>query len=362
MIGMICEAGLQPRASRGAEAPRYVLRRHVRTTAQPHSRTTGQPDNRTTGRLRQKVIIDRREPVRSADGSASGQSFAAFSLIVAPAILTNASSVLAMSTSNRLARAVDRARDLARQLETAEASAGEMDAEARREFDRRLQELTATEQRDDDAAAGAAELLLRARRVRVGRRSSALLGAVMARVRPRRRCSYARIRRRRRRHDRRRRARARVDPPGARDEHRRARHQRARRKRPRAGAATIIGMTFGQASPDLLPGARNAVDVCLAIAARRARRARLPTRRAREVAASLEQALTERGASATCLPIESVSPRPMPQRAGGSAGRARAGRCRDPLRPAAGRRARRPHAPSSASSSGGGSATRTWSA
>ena len=43
--------------------------------------------------------------------------FAVLSLIVAPAILTNASSVLAMSTSNRLARAVDRARDLARQLE-----------------------------------------------------------------------------------------------------------------------------------------------------------------------------------------------------------------------------------------------------
>lgn len=43
--------------------------------------------------------------------------FAALSLIVAPAILTNASSVLAMSTSNRLARAVDRARDLSRQLE-----------------------------------------------------------------------------------------------------------------------------------------------------------------------------------------------------------------------------------------------------
>lgn len=48
---------------------------------------------------------------------ASSNPFAALSLIVAPAILTNASSVLAMSTSNRLARAVDRARDLARQLE-----------------------------------------------------------------------------------------------------------------------------------------------------------------------------------------------------------------------------------------------------
>ncbi len=38
--------------------------------------------------------------------------FAAVSLIVAPAILTNASAVLAMSTSNRLARAADRAREL----------------------------------------------------------------------------------------------------------------------------------------------------------------------------------------------------------------------------------------------------------
>lgn len=45
--------------------------------------------------------------------------FAALSLIVAPAILTNASSVLAMSTSNRLARAVDRGRELSKQLEGA---------------------------------------------------------------------------------------------------------------------------------------------------------------------------------------------------------------------------------------------------
>jgi hypothetical protein len=72
--------------------------------------------------------------------------FGALSLIVAPAILTNAASVLAMSTSNRLARAVDRARELARQLE----GAGPVDlhdsvhaTEARR----RLDELTATEQR-----------------------------------------------------------------------------------------------------------------------------------------------------------------------------------------------------------------------
>ncbi len=70
--------------------------------------------------------------------------FAALSLIVAPAILTNASSVLAMSTGNRLARAVDRARDLARQLENAE-KPGDTDSAA--EFDRRLRELSATELR-----------------------------------------------------------------------------------------------------------------------------------------------------------------------------------------------------------------------
>jgi hypothetical protein len=44
--------------------------------------------------------------------------FAALSLIVAPAVLTNASSILILSTSNRLARAVDRARVLATQLES----------------------------------------------------------------------------------------------------------------------------------------------------------------------------------------------------------------------------------------------------
>ena len=66
--------------------------------------------------------------------------FAVLSLIVAPAVLTNASSVLAMSTSNRLARAVDRARELSRQLE----EAGDL---ASAEAVRRLRELAATEQR-----------------------------------------------------------------------------------------------------------------------------------------------------------------------------------------------------------------------
>jgi len=66
--------------------------------------------------------------------------FAVLSLIVAPAVLTNASSVLAMSTSNRLARAVDRARLLSKQLE----GAGTLDSP---EAVRRLHELAATERR-----------------------------------------------------------------------------------------------------------------------------------------------------------------------------------------------------------------------
>ena len=43
--------------------------------------------------------------------------FAALTLIVAPAVLTNASCILSLATGNRLARAVDRARELTDQLE-----------------------------------------------------------------------------------------------------------------------------------------------------------------------------------------------------------------------------------------------------
>ena len=66
--------------------------------------------------------------------------FAVLSLIVAPAILTNASTVLAMSTSNRLARAVDRARELARQLDDPSQASGTEGA-------RRLHELAVNETR-----------------------------------------------------------------------------------------------------------------------------------------------------------------------------------------------------------------------
>ncbi len=98
--------------------------------------------------------------------------FNVLSLIVAPAILTNASSVLIMSTSNRLARAVDRARELSKQLE----ETVNFDCP---EPQRRLRELAAAERR--------ALLLLKALRsvyVALGAFASAafvsLLGAVLA--------------------------------------------------------------------------------------------------------------------------------------------------------------------------------------
>src|SRR5713101_3155713 len=84
---------------------------------------------RVLGRLGENVCMD--PPVNP---------FAVLSLIVAPAVLTNASSVLVMSTSNRLARAVDRARELSKQLE----EAGDLTSS---EAVRRLRELAATEQR-----------------------------------------------------------------------------------------------------------------------------------------------------------------------------------------------------------------------
>jgi hypothetical protein len=72
--------------------------------------------------------------------SADANPFAVLSLIAAPAILTNAASVLTMSTGNRLARAVDRARELSQQLEAASDLSSP-------EAARRLQELSTAEQR-----------------------------------------------------------------------------------------------------------------------------------------------------------------------------------------------------------------------
>lgn len=100
--------------------------------------------------------------------------FAVLSLIVAPAILTNASSVLIMSTSNRLARGADRARELSKQLEGT-------DDLSTVEAQRRLKELTAAE--------GRTLLLLRSLRsfyVALGAFALAafvsLLGAVTAQI------------------------------------------------------------------------------------------------------------------------------------------------------------------------------------
>ena len=55
--------------------------------------------------------------ILQAAAESTSTPFAALSLIVAPAILTNACSVLVMSTSNRLARAVDFAREIGRELD-----------------------------------------------------------------------------------------------------------------------------------------------------------------------------------------------------------------------------------------------------
>ena len=51
--------------------------------------------------------------------------FAALSFIAAPAVLTNAASVLALGTSNRFARAVDRARALAASIEAEKDTTGD---------------------------------------------------------------------------------------------------------------------------------------------------------------------------------------------------------------------------------------------
>ena len=51
-----------------------------------------------------------------AGDGAAGNPFAVLTAVVAPAILTNACSVLALGTSNRLARVVDRTRVVAREL------------------------------------------------------------------------------------------------------------------------------------------------------------------------------------------------------------------------------------------------------
>jgi hypothetical protein len=102
--------------------------------------------------------------------------FAVLSFIVAPAILTNSSTVLILSTSNRLARAVDRARALSKELDASQDPGSEADAQ-------RLRELTVVEKRS--------VLLVRALRIFYlavsGFASAALLslaGAILAESAP----------------------------------------------------------------------------------------------------------------------------------------------------------------------------------
>lgn len=61
----------------------------------------------------------------------SSNPFTVFTLITAPAVLTNASAVMSLTTSNRLARAIDRGRELQGELTHTRAS-GERAANVRR--------------------------------------------------------------------------------------------------------------------------------------------------------------------------------------------------------------------------------------
>ena len=70
-------------------------------------------------------------PQASPIGAYGSNPFALLTLIAAPAVLTNASSVLALGTSNRFARAVDRARQLCALLEGKSGGADVDDARMR---------------------------------------------------------------------------------------------------------------------------------------------------------------------------------------------------------------------------------------
>src|SRR5207344_3213200 len=67
---------------------------------------------------------------------------------------------------------------------------------------------------------------------------------------------------------------------------------------------------FGPFSPELAPGAHNAIDVCLAIQPHE-RVALIADEPSREVAASLASALDAVGAPTESLLIEQLAPRPL---------------------------------------------------
>jgi len=67
---------------------------------------------------------------------AGANPFTVLTLIAAPAVLTNASSVLALGTSNRLARVVDRARELTAKLQGIDETSDSLDLMQVRQLDR----------------------------------------------------------------------------------------------------------------------------------------------------------------------------------------------------------------------------------
>ena len=69
-------------------------------------------------------------------------------------------------------------------------------------------------------------------------------------------------------------------------------------------------MTFGEPNADLMPGARNAVEICLDIKPGE-RVALIADEASRVVAASLELALTDRNADVRRLLLESIASRPL---------------------------------------------------
>src|ERR1700751_6087589 len=72
----------------------------------------------------------------------------------------------------------------------------------------------------------------------------------------------------------------------------------------------IMKMSFGNAPIELMAGAENAIDVCLGVQPGE-HVALIADEISRSVAASLEKALTERGADFTGLLLEDFGPRPM---------------------------------------------------
>ncbi|PYT92660.1 MAG: aminopeptidase [Acidobacteria bacterium] len=75
-------------------------------------------------------------------------------------------------------------------------------------------------------------------------------------------------------------------------------------------SSKIIGMNFGAPNPELMPGARNAVETCLGVRPDE-QVALIADEASRAVAASISAALVEREARCQGLLLEELGPRPM---------------------------------------------------